>query len=319
MSSFITSNEKGPLAIGFFLAVVVLVGFAIFMMAVDETLISLGGNDTLRAQNRRQKEEIRSLAAHLAELEDTKIRAAKNQETAAKLKKITAENESMTADLESLRAKLASGTEALEAANKEFEDYKNQYREHVRKKAEGEKLEKLVTLGGETYENIIIRKVTPIGIQIRHTDGVKGIPYEDLPNDMQDYYQFDAEQKKQALLKEQIATDIHLAEVASAQSQKKSETAVNEMIESHQNLDRVRQSISLKNTQIAKLQSEITSLQEAISAEEAKKIRRNEVYDRVGGLSRAPVLRIELQKKQDSIATLRNHVQQLQQQLNKAR
>ena len=319
MSSFITSNEKGPLAIGFFLAVVVLVGLCIFMLAVDETLISLGGNESLRSQNRRQKEEIRSLAAQLTELEHKKIEAAKNQEIAAKLKKIAKENESMTAELESLRGKLTAETDALDAANREFEDYKNQYRDHVRKKAVGETVARLVTLGGVTYENVIIREVTPIGIQIRHADGVKGIPYDELPQDMQDYYQFDAEQKKQALLQEQLATDAHLAEVSSVQNQKKSEAAKNETTGSEQNLDKIRQAITLKTSQIAKLESDISSLHTSIGEEEAKKIRRNEAYDRVGGLSRAPVLRIEIQKKQDSIATLRNQIQQLQQQLSRAR
>ena len=319
MSSFITSNEKGPLAIGFFLAVVVLVGLCIFMLAVDETLISLGGNESLRSQNRRQKEEIRGLAAHLSELEHKKIEAAKNQETAAKLKKIGNENESMAAELDSLRGKLAAETDALDAANREFEDYKNQYRAHVRKKAEGETVARLVTLRGEAYENVIIREVTPVGIQIRHADGVKGIPYHELPKDMQDYYQFDAEQKKEALLQEQLATDTHLAEVSAVQTQKKNETAKNEVMGSQKNLEKIRQAITLKTSQIAKLESEISSLHSSINDEEAKKIRRNEAYDRLGGLSRAPVLRLEIQKKQDSIATLRNQIQQLQQQLSKAR
>jgi hypothetical protein len=309
MASFLTSNEKWPLAIGFFLAVVVLVGLCIFMLAVDETLISLGGKESLRSQNRRQKEEIRNLAAQLTELEHKKIEAEKNQEISAKLKKTVIDNESMAAELDSLRGSLAAETDALAAEIKRFEDYKDQYRAHVRRKAVGEVIPRLITLEGKSYDNITIREVTPVGIQIRHTDGVKRIPYEELPKDMQDYFQFDAEQKKEAVQQEQAATDTHLAEVSSVQTQRKSEVAENDARTSQENMDKMRQAITLKTSQIDRLETEISSLHSSISEEEAKKIRRNEANDRFGGVSRAPVLRLEIQKKQEIIDNLRNQIQ----------
>lgn len=68
--------------------------------------------------------------------------------------------------------------------------------------AEDEKLAELVTLDGKTYQGVTIRKVEPDGLSILHAAGTAKVPFEKLPEELQEKYGYDAtaaaEHRKQA-------------------------------------------------------------------------------------------------------------------------
>lgn len=88
--------------------------------------------------------------------------------------------------------------------------------EEARSQAVGQQIARLETLKGDVYENVVIRDVTPIGIEIRHDAGSRRVPFEQLPPDMQRQFHFDPKEKERALRSEQVAHSAHMAETATA-------------------------------------------------------------------------------------------------------
>ena len=84
--------------------------------------------------------------------------------------------------------------EGLEALDNDFEDYQRQYRNAERKAAEGEIVD-LSAIRDSRFEKAKILKVTPIGIRVGISTGVKAIPYNELPTAMQDRFQFGEEER----------------------------------------------------------------------------------------------------------------------------
>jgi hypothetical protein len=76
-----------------------------------------------------------------------------------------------------------------------MEAYADSYRASIRTSAVGKELPELKTGSGVTYTGVKIRKVDDVGMDITHSGGLTRVPYNELPADMQDLYQFTAEKK----------------------------------------------------------------------------------------------------------------------------
>ena len=108
--------------------------------------------------------------------------------------------------LEALRQRSAS----LEMAGKEFRgeiakienDFSN-YREEYRRKtwvgAIGEQLGNLMFRDGREYLQATITRVTEVGLEIQHADGIARIQAPDLDLKMQDRFQWNDETRRQVL------------------------------------------------------------------------------------------------------------------------
>lgn len=59
--------------------------------------------------------------------------------------------------------------------------------------AEDEKLAELVTLDGKFYQDVTIRKVEPDGLSIVHKAGTAKVPFEKLPESMQEKFGYNAD------------------------------------------------------------------------------------------------------------------------------
>jgi len=90
-------------------------------------------------------------------------------------------------DLTSRRAVL---TEALEKLEKEFTTCVNENRLKAREEAIGQKLESLTILSGRKYLQVTIVRVTDVGLEIRHTDGMARIAARDLDESMEQRFQW---------------------------------------------------------------------------------------------------------------------------------
>ncbi len=249
------------------LALVVLIGFGtLFMLAFDEG----SGGKSLTAMIRDADQTI---ASNLARIEASETKLT----TLPALKKTSAdllEAESKKNFLGLRITKITDEIQVLQAdlarVNEEFADYKNQYRAFVRNNAEGTKIDELKTLSGEVYKQVDVRKVTAVGIEIRHEDGHKRIPFDILPEEMQDYYQFDKEQMLAEVEREAEVRKTHDTAVAvsdMAVAEKAAEQRAKDEVEAR---EKKKAAISQKEARLLAITQEVQQLQsELLSAEAA--------------------------------------------------
>jgi hypothetical protein len=177
-----------------------------------------------------------------------------------------------------------------------FEAYKDEYRAHVRGKAKGESINLLETQTGAVYKNVNIREVTAVGIQIRHDEGQKRIPFEELPVAMIERFQFDAKQKAAAVEKEKAAWNEHEAAVTAADMVSENQAAERAAKEAEALRQKNLRLMAAKQARISPLAEEIKNLEEALLKESEKRF------------SRAPQMRAQLANKQSELAALRAEV-----------
>ncbi len=117
-----------------------------------------------------------------------------------------------------LRTEVAAAAGRLEALNarheslrKEVGDIENRfaqtradYRRKAWKAAEGERLEVLETRSGRRYREVVIKRVTPVGIEIDHASGIARLEAPQLPSDWHERFQWDDEERREKLRQEQL-------------------------------------------------------------------------------------------------------------------
>jgi hypothetical protein len=89
----------------------------------------------------------------------------------------------------------------LEIANtgQSFAALREQIRQTIWTKAVGEHLGNLTTTSGREYKNAVITRITALGLHIRHADGLARIHAPELPLELQDRFQWTAEERPTAL------------------------------------------------------------------------------------------------------------------------
>lgn len=288
------SSARGPGVIGTAMALAVMAIFVLlFIFAFDERF--QGGRQSIHSVIAQQELDLANYRSSIADGEKSLARLPALASNAKDLTRLNRENRAQEENIVTLRKNIESAKEDVETRNSAFEGYKDQYRGFVRNKAKGETMETLETLGGVTYKNVNIREVTAIGIQIRHDEGQKRIPYEELPEAMKDHFQFDASQKAAALAKEQETWNEHEAAV-SASDKQAGEHANKSSEDSKAKYVRM---LAVKEARVTSLGDEIRSLEAAIQREGLK------------GISRAPEMRERLAAKQSELSALRSDIARL--------
>lgn len=293
------SSGRGPGVIGMVMALFVLLGFGLlFMLAFDEGF--QGGDlsiESLVAQQAKDIEKSRETIKAGQELLDMgPARVSKAKELAS----LKSKHQGLKDASILLNRNLAKGESELGLLQKAFEDYKNDYRSFVRGKAKGETMAKLVTRSGVVYDEVNIREVSAIGIQIRHSGGQKRIPFEDLPEEMQDHFQYDPNQQAAAVASENADRAIHDAAVAVTDEQQKTAMAAAQAKEAAAKKVRTASVIAAKITQAGNLEDQIEQMEKAIQAEGKKT------------LSRAGIMSVELANMQRQLTELRTQISTFQ-------
>ena len=285
------------------MALIVLLGFGLlFMFATDEGF--QGGDQSIESVIAHQAKDIEASKSVIENgrklLGGAPARISKVKELERLKRGCLALNESLV----TLGEKIELGKAEVISSNDGFDAYKDQYRAHVRGKAKGEVMETLQTRSGAIYKNVNIREVTAVGIQIRHEDGQKRIPFEELPEAMTDYYQFDPQQKAAAVAKEQATWNEHEAAVSVANldsNRRLEEQAAKDAEAAREKLTRA---IAIKISRTGSLSEEIKSLEEAIPKEVHK------------GISNAPAMREQLANKRSALAALQADIARMQVELS---
>ncbi len=208
----------------------------------------------------------------------------------------------MKSDVETENADIVAKTQ-------EWEAYKDKYRGFVRGKAKGQVIEKLETRSGVVYLNVNIREVSAVGIQIRHDEGHKRVAFEDLSDEMQDYYQFDPLQKQKAIAAETTARVEHETAVAVAGDQAAAQMAKQREKDNAEAKDKLQRDIIEKETQIENVTRDINDLENerdraAAEADAARAAGRMHI-------SKAGNITSKIRAKQTRLSTLRSELGQM--------
>jgi hypothetical protein len=289
------SSGRGPGVIGMLMALVVLIGFGVlFMFATDEGM--QGGDQSIESVIRNQAREIEHTQGGIDNGQKSLDGAPERLKNAKEFSRLSRGNESLRGRIQTLGDDIKASKADLAGRIDAFEAYKDEFRAYVRGKAKGESIGVLETKTGAVYKNVNIREVTAVGIQIRHDEGQKRIPFEELPVAMIERFQFDAKQKAAAVEKEQAAWSEHEAAVTAADVVSEGQAAERVAKEAEALRQKNTRLMAAKQARIAPLTEEIKFLQEALLKESEKRF------------SRAPQMRAQLANKQGELATLRAEV-----------
>jgi hypothetical protein len=121
------------------------------------------------------------------------------QAEADELRSRTAESEHMVqkrGDLLVAQRELSADLTAIEA---DFTSYRARYKHATWSGAGGEKLGKVKVRGGREYLDVVIVRVTEVGLEIRHEDGFARLQAPDLSDIFQDRFQWSDEERRKRL------------------------------------------------------------------------------------------------------------------------
>lgn len=263
LSDFISSS-KGPGFIGFLLAAAVLGGFVILgTLTLDDRF--QGGGATTQGLIDQDAQTIHQLHEQLDVLEGRVRDNAGLEQAAQSFDDLKTGIQLAQGSLANNQALLASTREGNVAIKNDLEAYKNRYRSVVREAAAGTELESFTTLDGITYHKVRINRIGDVGMNITHSDGSARIPFAKLPQAMQDFYQFDAQNAKKAIMAETDVSEQHVmanAEALQAEQAKRGtkqrEADFAAKVEREKNAAELSQKIRDYSTEINELEMAIT-------------------------------------------------------------
>ena len=267
MPSFddLITSARGPGVIGTVLALIVLLGFSgLFLLVCDESPKGSAGL-SLAGVVKNHESEIEALHSRVS-------MAQKNLETIPVLEKKVADIEAISSStrvnkgaITGLQNRVSILRENIGSAQKDLLAYKAKYRASMRDKAKGEQIAEITTLAGRTFRHVAVREVTPIGMQIRHDDGFTRIPYEDLPHALQERFQFDPQEKREAVKAESSSEQVHLNNVAEADAAGQVQAIANREKQNQEDKQKAISQIALLETQIKAIDGDIADLQSQAS------------------------------------------------------
>ncbi len=260
-----------------------------------------GASQDAEAVFARQKTEIEGLQQRISSGEKALTKGTALLAAEKELAAVKRECQNREANIKSLKNDITSSNNSIAAITREFEVYKDQYRAVVRGNAKGRSIAHLETRKGVAYENVTIREVTPIGLLIRHDGGLGRIPFEELPDAMQDEFQFDPDQKAAAVAKEsELKKDPEpaapaLDAAATARAAQKKAEAVAQKVQT-------QRAIEDKQAQLKAMYQEISRLEDSL----AQVQRQRRAHER------APAMKKDIAVKKQDYAELRAQIKQLQ-------
>ena len=198
------SADEHPGLFYFMAGMIVLVMSGVGLsLVVDRHSQSSSGNSTIQREIISGDEEV----AHLKEfcedraqlLAKTSSQLTNGAETSAALRRKSTILAQRQASLEATRQQLLEAVPKLELA---FSNYRAEYRRQTWAAAMGEKLGTLRIRGGREYQDAVITRVTDVGIEIHHKDGIARVQAPDLDQKWQDRFQWSDEERRCRLKEE---------------------------------------------------------------------------------------------------------------------
>lgn len=154
------------------------------------------------AELQAQGELLDVLSSHFESLhpvEGVEVRFAELRAALARMQKQSEGKLLVRADLETLERELRLHSDDPSA-------YRKEYRSWVRLVAQDEEMAELKTTQGIRYEDVVVRRVTDVGMEIRHSNGTARLHCNELPEELHDRFQWD-EEEAQAMLAREAARE----------------------------------------------------------------------------------------------------------------
>jgi peptidoglycan hydrolase CwlO-like protein len=267
------SSGRGPGVIGTLMALLVLVGFGLLYLFVFDSEMQ-GGGQTIESVIRDQTKELNALGLRNEAAQKELAAVPERRKAAEALSGLNRQIQSGRAKLDGLNTYANDFRKQVDGVVASFEEYKDRYRAQVRGAAAGLKYDELKTASGKTYRQVVVKKVDAVGMSFQHESGTGRADFEDLSDEVRDYFQYDAKQKELAQQQENLARTQHVQEVNVAQTQ----AAKQQQEQAAREKEALRQKnraelASLKNA-LTQLDSQIKSEQDAWD-HEREQVRRN--------------------------------------------
>lgn len=267
------------------LAMFVLVGFGtLYMFVFDEGL--QGGQKTIHAVIRDQGTLIETHKIQIANYKDRIEDAKRFKEVAKEADDLKLRAENGAKRLTELAAAKVEAEAAVAAAEGAWAKYRDDYRASEWAAAAGEDLGDITTLSGRTYQQVKIRKVEHTGIQITDTTGPKSIDSAELPQELQDRFQFDEKIKEATIIVRDKDLDTFGNNVEIATLAQKAQAKLEQVRELEEQIGKANAAVQSAKTNEMRNQAAVDRMRLAVASEENKR----------GGVSKAPQMREELRR-----------------------
>ena len=199
------SSEDHPGVFTFMVGMIVVVMVAVGLSVVaDKHRVFSGGTGELKREINANATQITELSAQTAEqalfLEGSLSNLLKGSNAHRDLSMQLETQRQRQAALETSRIQIREAITALEG---DFSRYRAAYRQKSWAAAVGESLGTLTIHGGRAYPLATITRVTDVGLEIRHEQGIARIQAPDLDAKMQDRFQWSDEERRSRLKEEQ--------------------------------------------------------------------------------------------------------------------
>jgi hypothetical protein len=300
--SDLMQSGRGPGLIGMLLAMLVLGGFGIlFLFAIEDE--PQDARLTPEGIILEQEKELAELKAAITQRQAGLDVLPKLQEIERKTRETKRELLFATGRAESTRTGIVEVKAKIAALEDDFIKYKDLYREFSRLGAKGQNLGTLTTKKGTTHEQVIIREVDAVGMAIKSKDGFYRIPYEELPDALQDRFQFDPGQRDAHLAKERGEENNLTAAARQVEEQQKAAQDQRNTQEEGARKAQAKLRITAIRTEMAAIDSELGQLQVDLDREMQKKLRNtNAIKSRIAAKqARKTALAAELARLQSSL------------------
>lgn len=206
------SAEDHPGIFYFLVGMIVLVmaGVGLSLLADQRFKFSSGTSD-IKRDIATTGDELGSLRSYHQErsrqLENNSTRLKSDTSVHAELRRKSTDLGKRHSDLEINRDQLLKAIPLIET---EFSRYRAEYRRQTWAGAVGQKVGTISIRGGREYQDVIITRVTDVGLEIRHKDGIARIQAPDLDPKWQDRFQWSDEERRNRL-KEELANHDSIA------------------------------------------------------------------------------------------------------------
>lgn len=321
------TSSRGPGVIGTALGLFVLLGFGVlFLMVTDERF--MGWRKDPAAEVREMEKEVTSLHGRIEAAKSERDQQDKLARLADEFKSLRIQLDALQPRINEMRATREQAEKAIQQVGDDRVAYLERYRAAERGRAKGEKHERLELTDGTVYAPAEVLKVDAVGMQVRHSDGVKRIDWRLLPADMQDRFQFDASEMQQARQQEGGAqSQLHLAagitdlqqQIASREARIADNTAKERELTEH---------LAALQQQQASIPQQLASKHAELQAEASKRLRNTDrIRRQINSLEqeqqslpgKLAAAQADLAKRREESARMRGEIAQLQAQIAKLR
>ncbi|MFD0895558.1 hypothetical protein KBB96_19510 [Luteolibacter ambystomatis] len=185
---------------------ILLVFGGIFLsVAADQRSSFLSANKAVNQDIRNNEELLTSLTPRLQRLKQLDATASPRLEQAAELEAIEGRLVDQQLQLDSLRTRSAALKTSLLSVGDSYEKYRTTYRKGIWDAAANEKMPELVLRNGRRYQDVTILRVTPVGLEISHSDGNARVSAADLDGKWQERFQWKDDERLEVLKREREA------------------------------------------------------------------------------------------------------------------